>query len=101
MNQTNNQTVLAIVGLSIAFIFATGLNAPNNIYALPVHKGIEANDIQPTLTYQQASKLLDSDKSYEDQAGLNLQIQNTKVVAVYSNEGANGNFVFQYMVTLK
>jgi len=100
MNTQNQIKMVLTVSIITAMIaMSNGLVA---VQALPLqqHK-VNANDIQPELSYQQVSQLLSPNKSFEDIEGLNLQIKDTKVVAVYSNEGANGNFVFQYMVTLK
>ena len=62
---------------------------------------VSATDIIPHYTYQGISVVLDPSKSFEDIEGLNLLIEDTDIVAVYSNEGANGNFMFQYMVNLE
>lgn len=99
MNKTNITNVLAIVASIAILTISLGVST---VSALPVQEQkVNANDITPELSYQQVSELLQTDKSFEDIEGLNLQIIDTNVVAVYSNEGANGNFVFQYMVTLK
>lgn len=98
-NTTSSKTVLAIVGLSIAILASF---VSSDVQALPIQEQqVEANDIRPQLSYQQVSELLDSNKSFEDIKGLNIQIQDTNIVAVYANMGANGNFVYQYMVELK
>ena len=73
---------------------------PDENSKIPMYK-VAANDIIPNYTYQGISKVLDSSKSFEDIQGVNLLIENTDIVAVYSNEGVNGNFMFQYMVELK
>ena len=99
--QMNNKTTSKILAVLTAMIALTSA-VSTEVQALPIQEQqVNANDIQPQLSYQEVSELLQTDKSFEDIEGLNLQIENTNIVAVYSNEGANGNFVYQYMVELK
>lgn len=87
--------MLAVLTAMIAFSTIGSSTVQAEMYK------VAPNDIIPQYTYSVISKVLDPSKSFEDLNGLNLLIENTDIVAVYSNEGSNGNFVFQYMVELK
>ena len=103
-NVMNNKNMVLAIVLSIAVISANSLVTvsalPDENSKIPMYK-VAVNDIIQSYTYQGISKVLDPSKSFEDIEGVNLLIENTDIVAVYSNEGVNGNFIFQYMVELK
>lgn len=93
-----NNLVLSVLAI-VALITIASIVGHNNANGL-MYK-VDKSEIIPYYTYSGISNVLDPSKSFEDWTHINLLIDGTDNVAVYSNEGSEGNFVLQQILTLK